>query len=77
MKKDKNEEKIKRVRTRKILKGFIIFFGFLTLILAIHSLITQFTPIFAIISFLVEAILSYYRNKLDPKDPNPDSKSQE
>lgn len=72
-----NEEKIKRVRTRKILKGFIIFFGFLTLVLAIHSLVTKFTPIFAIISFLIEAILSHYRNKLDPKDLNLDSKNQE
>ena len=77
MNKNINEEKIKRVRIRKILKGFIIFFGFLTLILAIHSLITKFTPIPAIISFLIEAILSYYRNKLDPKLVNPDSKNQE
>lgn len=75
--KNKNEEKIKRVRTRKILKGFIIFFGFLTLVLAIHSLITQFTPVFAVISFLIEAILSYCRNKLDPKLLNSDLKNQE
>lgn len=75
--KNRNEEKIKRVRVRKILKGFIIFFGLLTLVLAIHSLVTKFTPIFAIISFLIEAILSYFRNKLDPKLLNSDSKNQE
>lgn len=75
--KNRNEEKIKRVRVRKILKGFIIFFGLLTLVLAIYSLVTKFTPIFAIISFLIEAILSYFRNKLDPKLLNSDSKNQE
>ena len=77
MNKNVNDEKIKRVRNRKILKGFIIFFGLLTLVLAIHSLVTKFTPLPAIISFLIEAILSHYRNKLDPKLVSSDSKSQE
>lgn len=77
MKKISNDEKIKRVKQRKILKGFIIFFGLLTLVLAIHSLVTKFTPIPAMISFLIEAILSHYRNKLDPKVVNSDSKNQE
>ncbi len=72
-----NDEKLKRVKVRKILKGFIIFFGFLTLILAIHSLVTGFTPVFAILAFLIEAVLSHYRNKLDPKLVNLDSKNQE
>ena len=72
-----NDEKIKRVKQRKILKGFIIFFGFLTLVLAIHSLVTNFTPVFALLSFLIEACLSHYRNKLDPKLVNLDSKNQE
>ena len=48
-----NDEKIKRVKQRKILKVFIIFFGLATLVLAIHSLVTGFTPILAIISFLI------------------------
>lgn len=72
-----NDEKIKRVKTRKILKYFIIFFGFLTLILAIHSLITKASPIFALISFIIEVILSKYREKLDPKVVSLDSKNQE
>lgn len=72
-----NDEKVSRVKKRKILKGFIIFFGFLTLVLAIHSLVTGFTPIFALLAFLVEAILSKYRNKLDPKEVALDSKNQE
>lgn len=77
MKKNRNDEKIKRVGARKILKYCIIFFGLLTLVLAIHSLITKSTPIFAVISFSIEAILSYCRKKLDPKLLNSDSKSQE
>lgn len=77
MNKNVNDEKMKRVKTRKILKGFIIFFGFLTLVLAIYSLVNNFTPIPAIISFLIEAILSHYRNKLDPKLVSLDSKNQE
>ena len=71
------DEKIKRVKQRKILKVFIIFFGLATLVLAIHSLVTGFTPILAIISFLIEALLSRYRNKLDPKLVTSDLKNLE
>lgn len=76
MSKNVNDEKIKRVKARKILKWLIIFFGLLTLVLAIYSLATNFTPIPSIISFVIEAILSHYRNKLDPKLVNLDSKNQ-
>ena len=72
-----NDEKIKRVKQRKILMVFIIFFGLATLVLAIHSLVTGFTPILAIISFLIEALLSRYRNKLDPKLVTSDLKNPE
>lgn len=77
MHKNINDEKMRRVKIRKILKVFIIFFGLLTLVLAIHSLVTNFTPIFALLSFLVEACLSHYRNKLDPKLVDSDLKNQE
>lgn len=70
-----NEEKIKRVKLRKILKGFIIFFGLLTLGLAIYSLIAGTTPIFALISFIIEVILSKYREKLDLKEVKSDLKN--
>ncbi len=72
-----NDEKIKRVKQRKILKGFIIFFGLLTLVLAIYSLVTKFTPIPAIVSLVVEAILSKYRDQLDPKVEVSAPKNQE
>lgn len=74
MNKNINSEKIKRVKQRKILKHFIIFFGFLTLVLAIHSLVSKTTPVFALISFIIEAFLSKYREKLDPKEVSLDSK---
>lgn len=72
-----NEEKIKRVKLRKVLKVFIIIFGLATLVLAFFSLLNNLSPIYAIITFVIEAILSNYRNKIDPKVVNLDSKSQE
>ena len=72
-----NDEKIKRVKQRKILKLFIILFVLANLALAIHTLVTGFTPILAIISFLIEALLSRYRNKLDPKLVTSDLKNLE
>lgn len=75
MNKISNDEKLKRVKQRKILKVFIIVFGLLTLVLSIYSLVANFTPLPAIVSFLIEAILSNYRNKLDPKVVNLDQKN--
>lgn len=59
-----NDEKIKIMKKRRILLYLIIFFGFATLILAILSLILKITPIPAVIVFVIEAILSKYRDKL-------------
>lgn len=72
-----NDEKIKIIKKRRISRILIIIFGFLTIILSIHSLVTGFTPIFALIAFLIEVLLSKYRNKLDPKSVNLDHKNQE
>lgn len=72
-----NDEKIEIMKKRRILYYLIIFFGILTLVLATYSLIDKFTPIPAIISFLVEALLTKYREKLDPKAEVLDSKNQE
>lgn len=72
-----NNEKIKRVKQRKVLKVLIIFFGLLTLVLSICSLVNNFTPLPAIISFFIEALLSKYRNKIDPKVVVSDLKNQE
>ncbi len=70
-----NDDKIKIMKKRRILYYLIIFFGILTLVLATYSLIDKFTPIPAIISFLVEALLTKYREKLNPKAEVPDSKN--
>ena len=70
MKKLTNEEKIKRLKSRKILKFLIIIFGLLTLTLSIYSLITKRTPIFALLCFIIEFILSKYRNKLELTETN-------
>ena len=70
-----NEQKLKNRKKRQVLKVLIIIFGLATLVLAIYSLITKFSPIPAIITFVVEAVLSKYRTKLDPKVVNPDSKN--
>ena len=72
-----NDEKLKRRKKRQILKVFIIIFGLATLVLAICSLLYKISPIYAIITFLIEALLSNYRTKLDPKVVNLDSKNQE
>ncbi len=62
-----NDEKIKIMKKRRILYYLIIFFGILTLVLALFSLIDKFTPLPAIITFLIEAILTKYREKLSLK----------
>ena len=72
-----NDEKINIIKKRRILYYLIIFFGILTLVFAVFSLIDKFTPIPAIITFLVEAILTKYREKLDPKAEDSDLKNQE
>lgn len=77
MSKITNDLKIKRVKQRKVLKYFIIFFGLITLILAVCSLVINISPIYALISFIIEMILSKYREKLDPKVVDLDSKNQE
>ena len=75
-----NDEKIARAKKRKILLSLIIVFGISTLVFAMLSLTYRDNPVFlilALISFLIEAILSNYRNKLDPKEVKPGSKNQE
>lgn len=71
-----NDEKIKIMKKRRILFYLIIFFGLATLALALFSLIDKFTPIAAIITFLIEVILTKYREKLSFKEEALDSKNQ-
>ena len=74
-----NEEKVKRLEKRRVLLTLIILFGISTIVLSILSLVVELNPIFAVISFTVEAILSNYRNKLDPnyvKEEKKDKKKK-
>ncbi len=58
-----NDEKVKVMKKRRVLYYLIIFFGVATLVLALFSLIEKISPIPAIITFLIEAILTKYREK--------------
>ena len=71
-----NDEKIKVIKKRRILYYLIIFFGLTTLVLALFSLVEKITPIPAIITFLIEAILTKEREKLSVKEEALDSKNQ-
>ncbi len=65
-----NQEKIQAVKLRKILKVLIILFGLLTICFSILTLWIEITRLFAIFFFIIEVILSKYREKLDPKNQN-------
>lgn len=67
MTKISNDELLKRVKKRKIIKSFIIIFGLLTIGLSVYSLVTKFSPIPALITFIIEVVLTNYRNKTDIK----------
>lgn len=68
MTKMSNDEKIKNVRVRKILKILIIIFAVLTIVFSGFSLIQNLNPVFALICFLIEVGLNKYRDHLDPKE---------
>lgn len=59
-----NDEKVSNMKKRRILFYLIIFFGLATLVLAILSLVIKLTPIPAIITFLIEVLLTKYRERL-------------
>lgn len=67
MKKLTNDEKIERVKKRKILKVLIIILAILTIVFSILTLVIELNPIFACLFFIVEVILNKYRESLDPK----------
>ena len=62
-----NQEKEKAYKKRQILRILIIIFGLATLVLSIWSLVDKVTPIPALICFIIEAILSKYRDSIKIK----------
>lgn len=68
MAKISNDQKIQNVRIRKILKYMIIILAILTIVFAVLSLWKNITPLYALLFFIIEVIVSKYRDKLDPKE---------
>lgn len=60
-----NDKKVNIFKVRKLLRILIIIFGLATLILAIYSLVKKTTPLYALLSFIIEVVLSKIRNELD------------
>lgn len=63
-KKISNDQKIKNLRIRKVLRYFIILFAILTIFLAAYSLFTKFPFYYALIPFFIYTVLKYYRDSL-------------
>lgn len=58
-----NDQNIANLKTRKILRYFIIAFAVITMILSILSLVIGLSFIFPLISYIIVVILSNKRNK--------------
>ena len=65
--KNTNDQIIKNRKKRKVLYYLIILFTVATIILAACSLIYKINPIFCIITFIIEVILTNVRNKIELK----------
>lgn len=63
-KKLNNEEIYKKTKLSKILWYVIILFGLSTIILAVCSLVFEISPIYCIITFILEAISTKWRSKI-------------
>lgn len=59
-----NEEIYKRTKLSSILWYLIIVFGLATITLAVSSLVFKISPIFCIITFVIETVVTKYRNKI-------------
>ena len=58
-----NDENIKNLKKRKILRIIIIFFSLITIVLSILSIIYNINFIFPVISFIITHILIKIREK--------------
>lgn len=59
-----NEEIYKKTKLSRILWYAIMLFGLSTIILAVCSLIFEISPIYCIITFILEAISTKWRSKI-------------
>lgn len=75
MSKFTNDEKVERFSKRKILLWLIVIFGLATVVLSVLSLVLKISPVFAVITFVIEAILSKNRTKLSFKEEESGQKN--
>ena len=66
-----NDQNIKNLKTRKILRIFIIIFGLLTIILAFLSLTIKLGIGYSLVAFIIMTILTRKREKM-PINRNKD-----
>lgn len=59
-----NEEIYKKTKLSRILWYMIILLGLFTIILAVCSLVFGISPIYCIITFILEAISTKWRSKI-------------
>lgn len=67
MEKLTNDQNIKNLRTRKILRYFIIFFGLLTILLAILSLTVKLGFGYSLAAFVIMTLLTKKRESIPIK----------
>lgn len=59
-----NDQNIKNLKKRKILKRFIILFGILTIVLAVLSLTVKLGFGYSLVAFIIMTILTRQREKI-------------
>lgn len=59
-----NDQNIKNLKKRKILRRFIILFGILTIVLAILSLTVKLGFGYSLVAFIIMTILTRQREKI-------------
>jgi len=59
-----NDQNIKNLKQRKILRYWIIIFGIVTIILSILSLVIKLNFVFPLITFVIMTLLTNKRNKI-------------
>lgn len=70
-----NDQNIKNLKKRKILRRFIILFGILTIVLAILSLTVKLGFGYSLVAFIIMTILTRQREKI-PINLNKDTETK-
>lgn len=65
MKKLTNDENIKNLKKRKVLRYFIILFAVLTIAFSLLNLFFQVSLVFALVSFVITTVLDKVRSNIE------------